>query len=201
MGRLMYRSTIAILLTLMSAANSLADQSNLSESVAFFGGIFAQSSFPGDANIPLGGELESNYNFGAIYHRDILELGSGVFLGGEIGGTIRAGDGEPVSGELFTGAAIRYKGIGIGPLVVAPKMTVGFSLVTHTIGVETQRADAVGSDGTLLVYLGPELSFSLKQAPKTEVFYRSHHRSGLLKTFENMSAGHNAHVFGIRKKF
>ena len=119
----------------------------------------------------------------------------------KIGGTIRAGDGEPVSGELFTGAAIRYKGIAIGPLVVAPRMTVGFSLVTHTIGVETQRADTAGSDGTLLVYLGPELSFSMKQNPKTEFFYRTHHRSGLLKTFENMSAGHNSHVFGIRKKF
>lgn len=186
---------------MMSAANSFADQSNLSESVAIFGGIFAESSFPGDANIPLRGELESNFNLGAIYHRDFLELGTGFFVGGEIGGAIRAGDGEPVSGELFTGAAIRYKGIGLGPLVVAPRMTVGFSLVSHTIGIETRRANKAGTEGTFLVYLGPELSFSLKQNPETELFYRTHHRSGLLKTFENMSAGHNAHTFGIRKKF
>lgn len=197
----MFRLLAFLVLVISSVNTSFAGQKSSSESVSFFAGIFSESSFPGDANIPFGGNIESNYNFGAIYHRDFLELGSGFFVGGEIGGALRFGEGEPFSGEVFGGATIRHQGVDLGPVNIAPRLTFGLSAVTNTIGVETERANAAGTDGTLLFYLGPEISLGFKQLPKTEFFYRTHHRSGLLKTLENMTGGHNAHVFGVRQNF
>lgn len=188
-------------LALLATTSAYAGEKTLSQGFSVFGGVFSESSFPGDANIPFGGDLEENYNFGAIYNRDFVELGAGFFLGGEVGASVRFGNTDPTSAEVWAGASIRHQGLDLGPVNFAPRFVIGFSAVTDTIGVETDRAERAGTDGTLLVYLGPELAVSFKQLPQTEFFYRTHHRSGAAKTFENMSGGHNAHVFGVRRNF
>ncbi|MEM5502594.1 hypothetical protein WNY59_13440 [Ahrensia kielensis] len=197
----MFKKITLILSALFFSNGAHAGENSLSEGVSFFVGQFSASSFPGDANIPFAGDLESNYNFGMIYNRDLVELGHGFFWGGEVGGAIRLGDNQPTSAEIWAGATIRHQGLDIGFVNVAPRFTFGLSAVTDTIGIETKRAHAAGTDAALLFYLGPEIAFSFEQLPKTEFFYRTHHRSGANGTLSNMSGGHNAHVFGVRRNF
>ena len=193
---------LAIMALVTSSANTcFAGEEKLSEGLSYFGGVFSYTDFPGDANIPFGGELEYNYIVGGIYHREYFALGAGFYSGAEVGLSVRFGDGEPTSGEIFGGATIRHRGVDIGPVNIAPRMTFGLSAVTDTIGVATRRARVAGTNGTLLFYLGPELSLSFKQIPKTEFFYRTHHRSGANGILSNMGGGHNAHAFGVRRNF
>jgi hypothetical protein len=199
--RIVFKRMALLSSVLLFSTGALAGEKTLSEGVSFFVGQFSHSSFPGDANIPFGGELEDNFNFGAIYNRDFVELGSGFFLGGEVGGAIRFGDTDPTSAELWAGTTIRHQGLDIGFVNVAPRFTFGLSAISDTIGIETKRAKDAGTDATLLFYLGPEIAFSFESLPKTEFFYRTHHRSGANGTLSNMSGGHNAHVFGVRQNF
>lgn len=197
----MFKKATLLVFVLLFCNGAIAGEKSLSQGISFFGGQFSNAAFPGDANIPFGGDLEDNFNFGAIYNRDFVELGHGFFLGGEVGASIRFGKDEPTSAEIWAGTTIRHQGLDIGFVNIAPRFTFGLSAVTDTIGIETQRANKAGTDGTLLFYLGPEIALSFAQMPKTEIFYRTHHRSGANGTLSNMAGGHNAHVFGVRRNF
>ncbi|MEN0000351.1 MAG: hypothetical protein AAF940_05650 [Pseudomonadota bacterium] len=172
-----------------------------SQSVAVFGGVFVQGPFPTEALLPLYAEKESNYILGGMYGRDFFHLRSGFHLGGEVGLALRFGDEEYTSGEVWGGVSLRHHGLDVGPITIAPSFVAGLSAVTDPIGIEKERAAWAGTNATLLFYLGPELAFRARRYDQTEFFFRTHHRSGGRDTLSNMSGGHNANVFGIRRRF
>ncbi|MCR4267136.1 hypothetical protein [Nitratireductor sp. ZSWI3] len=165
-----------------------------------FGGVFAQNSF--------GGVLEfwetdylSSYMVGAVYGRDLAELGAGFVLGGVAGAALRFGKDDDTSGEFWAGVRLRHRGLVIGDLAISPGFTAGFSLVTAPTDVERQREIAYDGDATFLGFLGPELAFKLRQAPNVEFVYQLHHRSGADGTFGDFGEGSNASTFGLRYRF
>ena len=123
---------------------------------------------------------------------------AGFDLGFEIGVAGRFGDGSSVEGWL--GPSIRHRGITVGPLTVSPGSVVGLSAVSDSIGIEREREIRNDGDATLLLYFGPELMFKLEQLPNFEFVFRIHHRSGADGTLGNMGEGHNANIFGARRR-
>ena len=95
---------------------------------------------------------------------------------------------------------IRSPGFDVGPLHITPAVTGGFSAVTGTIGVETERADRIHRGVPLLFYMGPEIDFSVASNPNMEVFWRLQHRSGGYGIIAPID-GSNADTVGVRFKF
>jgi hypothetical protein len=89
---------------------------------------------------------------------------------------------------------------------ITPALTAGFSVVSGLIGVEAMRNSTIHADpgshgGTLLYYLGPEVSFSMPAtSPNLELFWRAQHRSGGFGSLANLD-GANADTVGVRWKF
>lgn len=140
---------------------------------------------------------EDNF-FAGVGYQHFIHQYDGFRLGGEIGLGVRAGD--RASAELWFGAVARYDGLHIGDLNISPALTAGFSLVTDTIGIETERAAELGHGVPFLYYLGPEIAVSHAQNPNMELVVRVHHRSGGFGTIAAIDAS-NAATAGLRYKF
>jgi hypothetical protein len=161
------------------------------------GGRF-QDEWIWDTPAVLADHYENNYFLGLGYQRFFYHSDNHYKIGAEVGVGIRAGDAT--SAELWGGFVLRNDGVTIGDFTVSPAMTVGLSAVTHTIGVETQRANAIGSEVPVLFYFGPEIAISNRNLPDLELITRIQHRSGGYGTIAKID-GSNAATVGLRWKF
>lgn len=168
--------------------------------VLVFGGVFAEGSFGNTINV-FSGNYTDNYMAGVSFGRDFVDLGAGFMLGGVIGTAVRFGDDDDTTGELWAGMRLRHQGLVIGDLAISPALVVGLSAVTGPTEIERQREIHYDGDASFLGFVGPELSFRLRQAPDFELVYQLHHRSGADGTFGNMGEGSNASLLGIRYRF
>ena len=184
------------LLSTAPSALAQASMDNPEESVFVMGGPFTSDYFS-DALTIWDNNYESNFFAGVGYQRFIYEY-SDFKLGVEAGIGLRAGD--TTSLELWTGAVARLDMFQFGDISIVPSLTAGFSVVTDTIGVETERADRLGRGVPILYYLGPELAIGSVSHPEYEGFIRLQHRSGGFGTIADID-GSNAVVAGIRYKF
>jgi hypothetical protein len=166
------------------------------ETVFVFGGPFTSGYFS-DAIQPSQWALESNVFAGVGYQRFFYGYKS-FQLGVEAGLGVRVG--TPVSGEAWAGLVGRITEFEVGPINITPSITGGLSVVTDTIGVETERTAAAGQSATLLYYLAPEIAVSHDEHPEWEAFGRIQHRSGGFGTIAHID-GSNALTAGLRYKF
>jgi hypothetical protein len=192
---------VAVVTTALMAQPAVAQQRDLSEfdrSVFFFGGRFHTDWFSDGAN-PFGLEWEDNYVLGAGYQQTLLDWHD-VRIGGEIG--IAGRFGTSASAEFWGGGFIRFDWFTLGDTVrISPALTAGLSIGTGAVGVEAERAAAMGlGQVPLMVYLGPEINLSLVDHPEWEVFWRLHHRSGGYGWIAQFD-GANAVTAGFRYKF
>ena len=187
------------------------------QSLFFFAGRTSPTNLEDTAAFNLtrapGTASYDNAIVGAAYQRDFLQIGRGVFLGGEIGVADRFGYYkvccDPTvktsevnhAGELWGGVSLRYEGITLfNTLRISPGFVGGLSAITNPIGQEGLR-QTDGKSAKLLFYLGFEAAFSLPQYPNAEVVLRLHHRSGAYGTLGGLKEGNNATVVGFRQRF
>jgi len=168
--------------------------------VHVFGGVFGEGSF-GDNIQFWDADYTDNYLIGAAFGRDFRELGAGFVLGGVTGAAIRFGDDDDTTGEIWGGLRLRHHGLVIGDLAIAPAVTIGLSAVTGPTEIERLREISRDGDATLLGFVGPELSFRLRQIPDLELVYQLHHRSGADGIFGDLAEGSNANTIGFRYRF
>ena len=155
-----------------------------------------------------------NYIAGAAYNHNFYYLGYGFTLGAEVGiadrfgyyalccDTVIKSSSLLNSGELWAGPRISFDGFVLFDTIrIAGAATTGFSFTTNSIGREREAELAWNGSARVLIYFGPELSFSLVNHPEWEFVYREQHRSGANGTFGNLREGYNANVFGVRYKF
>lgn len=166
--------------------------------VLVFGGVFAKGSFGNTVFTP---DFSDNYLAGVSVGRDFFDLGAGFMLGGVVGTAVRFGGDDETTGELWAGVRLRHQGLVIGDLAISPALVVGLSAVTGPTEIERKREIHYDGDASFLGFIGPELSFRLRQAPNFELVYQIHHRSGADGTFGNMGEGSNASVLGLRYHF
>jgi hypothetical protein len=168
--------------------------------LAACGGVFGEGSF-GD-NLQLWNvDYTDNYLIGAAFGRDFRDLGAGFVLGGVAGVAVRFGDDDDTTGEVWAGLRLRHHGLVIGDLAISPGVTAGLSAVSGPTEIERLREVSRHGDATLLGFVGPELSFRLRQAPDIELVYQLHHRSGANGFFGDMAEGSNANTIGLRYRF
>lgn len=172
-------------------------QSGNEQNVFVMGGPFASGYFS-DAFLVWRDHYESNFFGGVGYQYFMYEHSGGFKLGAEAGLGVRVGDRS--SAELWAGLVGRLDMFQIGDLRITPSITAGFSIVTDTIGVETERAEKLGHAVPFLYYLGPEIAVSHVGSPGLEAFGRIHHRSGGFGTIAEID-GSNAVVLGLRMKY
>ncbi|MCW5722909.1 MAG: hypothetical protein KIS86_17395 [Devosia sp.] len=165
--------------------------------VFVMGGPFTSGYFS-DAFLVWQDHYEANFFAGLGYQHFLYAHDGGFKLGVEAGLGLRAG--QRSSAEIWAGAVARLDMFTFGEVRVTPSITAGFSLVTDTIGIETERAEAIGRDVPFLYYLGPEIAVSHPAYPEFEAFGRIHHRSGGFGTIAEID-GSNAVVLGFRYKF
>lgn len=170
------------------------------QSVFVFGGRYHTGHMEDILNPlgPFGLDYEDNYVAGGGYQQFFLENGD-VRVGVEAGAAIGFG-ADGARGEVWGGLVGRYEGLEFGAINIAPSLTLGASVITNTIGIESRRV-APGADPHVLFYIAPEISVSHDANPNTEVFFRIQHRSGAWGTFNGMGDGHNASTVGVRWKF
>ena len=187
------------------------------QSLFFFAGRTSPTNLEDTAAFNLtrarGAASYDNAIVGAAYQRDFLQVGGGVFLGGEIGianrfgyykvccdPTVRTSDVNH-SGEGWGGVSLRYEGITLfNTLRIAPGFVGGLSAITNPIGQEGLHQKD-GTSAKLLFYLGFEAAFSLPEQPNAELVLRLHHRSGAYGTLGGLKEGNNATVVGFRQRF
>ncbi len=168
------------------------------EDVFFSVGRF-QSGYFGASFNPVTANYEDNYFLGAGYQRFVETGDWGFRLGYELGVGLRIG--ESASAEVWGGVVGRMPGLRIADrFEIAPALTAGLSAATGLIGAEAERASRNNAEGTLLFYLGPELSLTDLQAPDREYFIRAQHRSGAWGTLAYLD-GSNAVTVGMRFKY
>jgi len=141
---------------------------------------------------------EDNAFFGIGYQNFFYDSDFGFKLGAELG--VGARFGENFSTEVWGGVVLRGDGITFGDVTISPAITGGLSLVSDTIGVETERADNIGRDVPVLFYMGPELSIAHAALPDMEFLARIQHRSGGYGIIAEID-GSNAATMGVRFKF
>src|SRR5690606_971974 len=178
------------------AGPAMAESGN-EQNVFVMGGPFTSGYFS-DAFLVWEDHYESNFFAGVGYQYFMYEHSGGFKLGAEAGLGIRVGDRS--SAELWAGLVGRIDMFQFGDIRITPSITAGFSVVTDTIGVETQRAEKLGHDIPFLYYLGPEIAVSHVDYPGFEAFGRIHHRSGGFGTIAEID-GSNAVVLGLRLKY
>jgi hypothetical protein len=178
------------------AGPAMAESGN-EQNVFVMGGPFTSGYFS-DAFLVWEDHYESNFFAGVGYQYFMYEHSGGFKLGAEAGLGVRVGDRS--SAELWAGLVGRVDMFQFGDIRITPSITAGFSVVTDTIGVETQRADKLGHDIPFLYYLGPEIAVSHVAYPGFEAFGRIHHRSGGFGTIAEID-GSNAVVLGLRLKY
>lgn len=171
--------------------------SEYDDAVFFFGGRFHKDWF-GDGFQPWSVDWDDTYLVGAGYQRTFFDY-KDIRIGGELGLAGRfAPDGS--SAELWAAIYGRYDGFVLGNFRMSPLFSVGLSYATGTQGYEAQRMAAWGENEPLLIYLGPEIAFSLVDQPQWEVFTRFHHRSGGFGLIADIDAS-NVITGGMRYKF
>jgi len=160
------------------------------------GGIFTDGHF-GETFQFWRDHYESNFFGGVGYQYFLYDQSSLLNLGFEAGLGVRAGDS--LSAEAWGGGVLKAN-IPLGDFRVSPALTLGYSLVTDTIGVESVRAANIDQAVPVLFYLGPEIAVSNVNHPEWEAFARVHHRSGGYGTIGHID-GSNALNLGLRYKF
>jgi hypothetical protein len=172
---------------------------SFTKDVFFFGGRFQSGVFH-DTFLFWNSNYETNYFIGAGYQEFVASPGAGFHVGIELGLGARIGVNEPSSFETWFGYLVRNDGFTLGDTFrISPAITAGLSMVSGTIGVETERAAWHNRDVRLLFYLGPEISVTYLPMPEFEAFFRIQHRSGLYGVMAPVD-GSNAATFGIRYK-
>ena len=159
-----------------------------------------------------------NAIIGGAFRRDLLQLGKGFYVSGEIGVADRFGhykvccypvpslgrtEHEVHSGELWGGIGLRYEMTVFDRFRVSPGLVWGLSGVSSPIGQEAfHQLDRLnGSSAKVLFYLALETAFSVKEYPNAELVLRLHHRSGGYGALGGLKEGNNANVAGIRYRF
>lgn len=167
------------------------------EAVFFFAGRFHTDWFR-DSLTPWSAHWDDSYIVGGGYQKTLVDWKDFRFgLEGGIAGRF-APDGS--SAEVWGGVFGRYDGWVFGNVRFAPALTFGLSVATGTQGHEGNRMAQWGTYEPLLVYLGPEFTFSLVDQPQWEVFTRMQHRSGAYGLIADLDAS-NAVTAGFRYKF
>ena len=110
------------------------------------------------------------------------------------------------SQEIWFGPKIRHIGLKLGPILIKPAITLGFSYVTDSNGLELAREIRDNGDASFIYYGGPEVGLSLKSKRNLELVGRNHHRSGAgrvsyMPTIAKMGDVNNANLIGIRYRF
>jgi hypothetical protein len=167
-------------------------------SIFFFAGTLTDGNMGESVNafqVP----YERNHIIGAAYDRDMVNLGWGTAVSGQVGVADRFGNGN--SAEFWGGARLRTSIPMFNVLTITPALTVGLSAVTSAIGIERQREMVHDGNAHLLFYFSPEVAFTLQRYPNFDLVYQLHHRSGLFGTLGKMEEGTNANVLGIRYHF
>ncbi|WP_332686065.1 hypothetical protein [Devosia sp.] len=200
-GRQGSLARIALMICLFVIPSSTKAQDLLTddndENLFVMAGPFSSEQFSGTLEF-WDNQYESNGFIGAGYQRMLYAHHGGMKLGVEAGFGLRLGVRS--SAELWAGGVARFDIFTLGDVSITPALTAGFSVVTDTIGSETVRADALGTNAAFLYYLGPELSFAHAGLPNMEVLARLHHRSGGFGTIAPLD-GSNAVVVGLRYKY
>jgi hypothetical protein len=181
---------------MLSSLPAIAQSDDSNQNVFVLGGQFT-TGYIQDTFRFWEDHYEDNFFAGIGYQHFIYEY-EDFSLGGEIGIGLRAG--ERSSAEVWAGVVARYDGFQIGDITISPALTAGFSFVTDTIGIETERAATLGYGVPFLYYLGPEVSVSHASLPNLELLARVHHRSGGFGTIAPIDAA-NAATIGLRFKF
>ena len=174
----------------------IQDEAQFDEAIFAFSGPFTTGYF-GDALQPWSVGYESNVFVGGGYQR-FFHSYAGFRLGVEAGLGLRIGN--PTSAEAWAGLVARLTEFEIGDINITPSITGGLSVVTDTIGVETERTAAAGQSAAILYYLAPEIALSHDDHPEWEAFGRVQHRSGGFGTIAHID-GSNAVTVGLRYKF
>jgi hypothetical protein len=186
--------------TAAQAQSSYPEKTALSaydEAVFFFGGRFHTDWF-GDGFRPWEVSWDDTYLVGGGYQHTFFDF-KDIRIGGEVGLAGRfAPDGN--SAELWAAIYGRYDGFVLGNFRVSPLFSVGVSYATGTQGYEAQRMAEWGRYEPVLIYLGPEIAFSLVDQPQWEAFTRFHHRSGGFGVIADLDAS-NVITAGLRYKF
>jgi hypothetical protein len=140
--------------------------------ISLFGGKFTTQSM-GDTATFWSVDFEENHLVALAYARDMLDLAYDLRLGPEVGLASRFGCRW--STEIWAGAALRHRGIVLyDRLRLEPAITLGLSWIDRSIGIERNREETQDGEATWLVYLGPELAFSLPQYPQWTIFLLCH---------------------------
>ncbi|MBW4656785.1 MAG: hypothetical protein KME20_27620 [Kaiparowitsia implicata GSE-PSE-MK54-09C] len=189
-------TTCLLLISLPAKAQGLlADDSY--ENLFVMAGPFSTEQFGGTLEF-WDNQYESNAFLGAGYQRMLYAHQGGAKFGVEAGFGLRLGVRS--SAEVWAGGVARFDMFRLGDFSITPALTAGFSVVTDTIGSETERADALGIKAPFLYYLGPEIAVGHRAIPNIEVLARIHHRSGGFGTIAPLD-GSNAAVVGVRHKY
>lgn len=196
------RYRYAVALTLATCAPSVvvmpetyADEGN--QNVFVIGGVF-QDQFVWDTALFWRDHYERNFFAGIGFQKFLYHSDWGLKAGFEVGAGLRV-DAE-TSTELWAGVVARYDGWKLGELTISPAVPAGISLVTGTVGVEAERANALDRGVPVLFYLGPEVAFSHSANPDVEYLLRIQHRSGGYGVIAPID-GSNAATIGVRLKF
>lgn len=184
-----------------SAFDPNAGLSDLDRNVFFFGGRFHSTSFYHSLavyDLP----YDDAYFLGAGYQQYFFRSDWGFSIASEIGLGARYDMHGPASLELWGGLAFRHDGVVLfDTFRISPSLTVGLSAATDFVASERKRAEAIGYDGKLLVYLGPEIAVTPVDNPNIEGFFRVQHRSGAFGLIVDGLNGSNAVNLGVRLKF
>jgi hypothetical protein len=143
---------------------------------------------------------EPNFILALISGRDLVTTSWGLRIGHESGIALRFG--ADFSFEMWRAVTISIGTRLIGGIQLTPTVALGLSTISNLIGVEVAREAAVeDGDFARLVYSGSQVSYLLERFPFAEVFYRLHHRSGVLGFWGNVPDGHNANSVGITFRY
>lgn len=195
-----YQYAVALTVTICASSLGLVPKTyadNVNQNVFVFGGAF-QDQFVWDTALFWRDHYERNFFAGIGYQQFLYHSNWGMKAGFEVGAGLRVD--AATSTELWAGVVARYDGWKLGELTISPAVTAGISLVTGTVGVEAERANAIGRGVPTLFYLGPELAFSHSANPDIEYLLRIQHRSGGYGIIAPID-GSNAGTVGIRFKF
>ena len=172
--------------------------------------VFVGESVRGFQSYPFDSTDGDQDHIGAALAWTPVDLPLG-FRAGLDGGLSYRDDGNQfgpsgTSVEGWFGPTLRHEGVELGPVRLSAGLTVGFSAVTESNGLERAREIEEDGNAAFIYYASPEIGLSLTSAPKFELVYRLHHRSGAsqvssLPTLGSIGDTTNAQLLGLRYKF
>ncbi len=178
-------------------------------SLLVFGGESVEGHVWQEDALPFAAHSGHQVQIGAALADMPLRLPWGFSAGFEAGIALRHdGDRYGPSGssaEIWAGPAIRHDGIAVGPIRLHPALTVGYSAVTESHGLERTREIEADGEAALLYFMAPEIAVSSARHPGIELVYRVQHRSGGvnigLPALGRLGDTTNANVLGLRWRF